>query len=211
MRGSSNRADVRAHPLDSDHNLKGEALKRLLLASMTLAFVVPGAALAKQPTAAHRAQYQRAYRAVVRVAGHRAPGRNIVSDGTSRGAATDAQVVKSLAVLERMLAPPPPVASFSSSGPVREDFTSSTPSRVCGGSTPYPGGGDCWAIPYSIVLCESHGQNVPNSKGSGAHGYYQLMKGGTGSRQEQDQAAAALWNGGVNSSNGAGPRNWTCK
>jgi hypothetical protein len=118
-------------------------------------------------------------------------------------ATNDRDVTASMAVLHRML-------TFRSSSPTLVSFgrTSGTytseVSRVCGGITPYPGGGSCWAIPYSIVLCESHGQNVSNSQGSGAQGYYQLMSGGGGSRQEQDQAAAKLWNG------GAGRSNWVC-
>lgn len=77
-------------------------------------------------------------------------------------------------------------------------------SSGCGGLTPYEGGGQCWAIPYSVVSCESGGQDIPNSQGSGAEGYYQLMEGGTGDKASQDAAAAALWAG------GAGASNWTC-
>jgi hypothetical protein len=87
-----------------------------------------------------------------------------------------------------------------------------------GGPTPAgptygPSGG--WAIPYSIVLCESGGQNLtPNS--AGASGYYQILPatwklfGGTGpaaylaSKSEQDAVASRIWNG------GAGASNWVC-
>ena len=81
------------------------------------------------------------------------------------------------------------------------------------GPTYGPSGG--WAIPYSIVLCESGGQNLsPNS--AGASGYYQIMPatwklfGGTGpaaylaSKSEQDAVASRIWNG------GAGAHNWVC-
>ncbi len=76
-----------------------------------------------------------------------------------------------------------------------------------------PSGG--WAIPYSIVLCESGGQNLPPNS-AGASGYYQIMPatwkgaGGTGpaaylaSKSEQDAIASRLWNG------GAGASNWVC-
>jgi peptidoglycan hydrolase CwlO-like protein len=76
-----------------------------------------------------------------------------------------------------------------------------------------PSGG--WAIPYSIVLCESGGQNLsPNS--AGASGYYQIIPaswagfGGTGpaaylaSKSEQDAVASRIWRG------GAGASNWVC-
>jgi septal ring factor EnvC (AmiA/AmiB activator) len=86
-----------------------------------------------------------------------------------------------------------------------------------GGPTPAgptygPSGG--WAIPYSIVLCESGGQNLtPNS--AGASGYYQILPstwngyGGYSQAYQapkslQDQRAAQLWNG------GAGASNWVC-
>ncbi len=76
-----------------------------------------------------------------------------------------------------------------------------------------PGGG--WSIPYSIVLCESGGQNDPPNS-AGASGYYQIIPstwalfGGTGpaaylaSKAEQDAVAARIWNG------GAGASNWVC-
>jgi len=76
-----------------------------------------------------------------------------------------------------------------------------------------PSGG--WAIPYSIVLCESGGQNLPPNS-AGASGYYQIMPatwsgfGGSGpaaylaSKAEQDAIATKIWNG------GAGASNWVC-
>jgi septal ring factor EnvC (AmiA/AmiB activator) len=95
----------------------------------------------------------------------------------------------------------------------------SAPSSGAGGApTPAgptygPSGG--WAIPYSIVLCESGGQNLtPNS--AGASGYYQILPttwklfGGTGpaaylaGKSEQDAVASRIWNG------GAGASNWVC-
>ena len=76
-----------------------------------------------------------------------------------------------------------------------------------------PSGG--WAIPYSIVLCESGGQNLPPNS-AGASGYYQIIPStwklfdGTGpaaylaSKAEQDAVATRIWNG------GAGASNWVC-
>ncbi|HEY2159922.1 MAG TPA: transglycosylase family protein [Solirubrobacteraceae bacterium] len=76
-----------------------------------------------------------------------------------------------------------------------------------------PSGG--WAIPYSIVLCESGGQNLPPNS-AGASGYYQIIPstwtgfGGTGpaaylaSKAEQDAVASRIWNG------GAGASDWVC-
>jgi peptidoglycan hydrolase CwlO-like protein len=80
------------------------------------------------------------------------------------------------------------------------------------GSALGPDGG--WAIPYSIVLCESGGQNDPPNS-AGASGYYQIIPstwqeyGGTGPaaylapKSEQDAVAKRIWDG-------AGPGAWDC-
>jgi septal ring factor EnvC (AmiA/AmiB activator) len=75
------------------------------------------------------------------------------------------------------------------------------------------GGG--WAIPSSIVACESGGQNLtPN--GAGASGYYQIVPdtwkqyGGSGPaaylapKSVQDAVASRIWGG------GSGASSWTC-
>lgn len=175
-----------------------------------LALVLPTVAQAKPVTPRHAGVYNYLRRHVVHHHGARAAGRDILRDGRSdHRAVTDADVMSSIGVFERTLYPPPaPVApapvAYSSSPASSTAPTSVSSSGGCGGNTPYEGGGQCWAIPYNIVSCESGGQNVPNSQGSGANGYYQLMSGGTGTRAEQDAAAAALWNG------GAGRGNWVC-
>jgi hypothetical protein len=81
------------------------------------------------------------------------------------------------------------------------------------GGTVGPSGS--WAIPWSVVQCESGGQNMPPNW-AGASGYYQIIPstwalfGGNGpaaylaSRSEQDRVATAIWNG------GAGASNWDC-
>jgi septal ring factor EnvC (AmiA/AmiB activator) len=79
---------------------------------------------------------------------------------------------------------------------------------------PSYGAGGGWSIPYSVVNCESGGQDLtPNS--AGASGYYQIIPstwaGYDGYSQAyqapksvQDQRAAQVWNG------GAGASNWVC-
>jgi septal ring factor EnvC (AmiA/AmiB activator) len=79
---------------------------------------------------------------------------------------------------------------------------------------PSYGAGGGWAIPYSVVDCESGGQDLtPNS--AGASGYYQIIPsswdgyGGYSQAYQapkslQDQRAAQLWN------SGAGAGNWVC-
>jgi septal ring factor EnvC (AmiA/AmiB activator) len=76
-----------------------------------------------------------------------------------------------------------------------------------------PGGG--WAIPNSVVSCESGGQNLPPNS-AGASGYYQILPstwrlfGGSGraaylaSKAQQDAVASRIWNG------GAGASDWVC-
>lgn len=80
--------------------------------------------------------------------------------------------------------------------------------------TPY----GVWAIPAAIVMCESHGQNLPPN-GAGASGYYQIIPstwasyGGKAfapeaylsSKYGQDVIASRIWDHG----NGAGQ--WVCK
>src|ERR1700733_3027527 len=79
---------------------------------------------------------------------------------------------------------------------------------------PSYGAGGGWSIPYSVVNCESGGQDLtPN--GAGASGYYQFMPGTWNDyggysqayqapKSLQDQRAAQVWNG------GAGSSNWVC-
>jgi len=183
-------------------------VKRLTLtAGFVFAVAVPGVAQAKLSHSQNVA-YGRAYAHVVHVFGKQAAGCKLIGPGANCRSTSDAMVLRSTETLHRMFVP---VRHYSSSTPVltsvghtQGTYTTGSVSAVCGGVTPYPGGGSCWAIPYSIVLCESGGRDVSNSQGSGATGYYQLMSGGGGSRSEQDQAAARLWNG------GRGRSNWVC-
>lgn len=82
--------------------------KKALLAAPLLAGVFATSALAVSPQVTR--EYQQAYHAVAHADGTRAPGRNIVLNGLSTGGVpSDARVLTSLAVLDRMLAPPPVV------------------------------------------------------------------------------------------------------
>jgi septal ring factor EnvC (AmiA/AmiB activator) len=75
--------------------------------------------------------------------------------------------------------------------------------------------GGPWAIPASVVMCESGGQNLPPNS-AGASGYYQILPetwrlhGGSGpaayqaSKAEQDKVAANIWAG------GRGASQWVC-
>ncbi len=81
-------------------------MQRFLLpaGAAALAAAAPAVASAEPPTAAHARAYQRAYRQVAHHLGSRVPGRNIIKDGVARRRrATDADTVRSLHVLRRML------------------------------------------------------------------------------------------------------------
>jgi hypothetical protein len=74
-----------------------------------------------------------------------------------------------------------------------------------------------WAIPGAIVMCESHGQNLPPNS-AGASGYYQDMPGTwaayggaayaaqayEATKAQQDEVNARIWNG------GSGASQWVC-
>jgi hypothetical protein len=83
-------------------------------AVLAAAAVTPGVAAAAAPSPAHSHAYEHAYHEVAQQLGARVPGRNIIDDGTAHGAASDAETVSSLAVLQRMLAPAPSVSSSTS-------------------------------------------------------------------------------------------------
>jgi hypothetical protein len=81
-------------------------MQRILLpaGALALAAVAPGVASAKPPTTAHARAYERAYHQVAHHLGARVPGRNIIRNGVGHGRrATDAESVRSLRVLQRML------------------------------------------------------------------------------------------------------------
>jgi hypothetical protein len=130
---------------------------------------VHGSAGAKPSTAAHDRAYEHAYTQVARKLGRRAPGRNIVKDGVSTGrAATDAEVVRSLGVLDRMLAAaaaPAPTATptstvdSSSAAPVSSAGASGVPACASESGTNY-----------------STGASNTNAS-SGATGRYQITPG----------------------------------
>jgi peptidoglycan hydrolase CwlO-like protein len=101
-------------------------------------------------------------------------------------------------------------AAAQSSAP---SASAATSAPVASGPALGPSGG--WAIPYSIVLCESGGQDLPPNS-AGASGYYQIMPatwkmyGGSGPaaylapKSEQDAVASRIWAG------GSGASNWVC-
>ena len=139
-------------------------MKRMLMLPATAAMItlVPGVAAAKAPTKAHARAYEHAYHEVQQKLGKRVPGRDIVKDGFSRGhAATDAETVHSLQILERMLAPAPAAGTVATAA-----------SALASGSTAGAGG---------VPACASEsGTNYSTSASntnasSGATGRYQIL------------------------------------
>jgi hypothetical protein len=105
------------------------------------------------------AAYERAYQKAVKEFGHRAPGRNIVKDGLAAGGApSDAQVVASLTVLERMVAP----------GPTTTSTTASTTAASSAGAAGVPACASESGTNYST------GPSNTNPS-SGATGRYQIL------------------------------------
>lgn len=130
-------------------------MKRLIVPTgAALAAAVPGIAAAaapahgaapKPPTAAHVRAYEQAYRKVAKEFGRRAPGRNIIKDGVaSGGPASDAQLAASLAVLQRMLAPPASTStaagSYGATAPVSSAGAAGVPACASESGTNYSTG-----------------------------------------------------------------------
>jgi hypothetical protein len=171
-------------------------LKRLILAAgLALVVFIPATAAAKQPTARHRGVYQYLYRHTSKKFGPRAPGRNIVRDGLPGRSANDADVVRSISVLEGMLAPSPAMGEASSTAAGAPVASSSSPLPAC-----------TWQP-------ESGGNPSAVNPSSGAGGYYQIMPstwaayGGTGAPQnapmsEQTAIAQKIYDS-------VGPSAWT--
>ena len=151
-------------------------MKRLILPmGVLLAAATPaaaGAAVAggvghssQAPTPAHARAYELVYAKVARNLGRRAPGRNIVKDGVSKGRpATDAEVLASLSVLDRMLAAALAPAPASTS-------TGATPAAVSSA-----GAGGVPACASESGTNYSTGASNTNAS-SGATGRYQITPG----------------------------------
>jgi hypothetical protein len=138
---------------------------------IALAAAAPGVAAAAipaahpssvtRPTAAHVAAYERVYQKAVKEFGHRAPGRNIVKDGLAVGGApSDAQVMASLSVLKRMVAPVPTTTSSTT--------TASTAAVSSAGAAGVPACASESGTNYST------GPSNTNPS-SGATGRYQIL------------------------------------
>ncbi len=143
-------------------------MKRFMLpAGAAIAAIAPAAAVAKAPTPAHVRTYGRAYHRVAHRLGRRVPGRNVVKDGVSANrAATDAEVLASIGVLERMLgrvhAPANTHTSLSASAASSSSGTSST------------GAGGVPACASESGTNYSTGPDNTNAS-SGATGRYQIL------------------------------------
>lgn len=166
--------------------------KRVLvvaLSSVALLAAIPAAGQAA--TRQHVREYERAYHAVAQKFGHRTPGRDIVRWGSrSHGRATDRQVTASLAVLHRMLAPPPlapaPVAITTSTSVASSGY-SSAPAVSSGGG----GYGDVPGVPSGFASCVAMREST---NGAGSSNIYGIQGGGGGgSLAEQKQAFAQMY------------------
>jgi hypothetical protein len=167
---------------------------RLIAATVVAAatFVVPAVAQADPHTRCGsvrvKEQYSRLYYANAKAHGVRSSGRNIRRHGLTGGAKSGCvHLRRSIRTFRRWLAPPPaPVA--------RVDVAPSS-SRT---SPQYTGGR--YAIPASIVQCESRGDYNAVNPSSGAYGAYQVMPSTAAAYGcdlstpgGQDACAAEIW------------------
>jgi hypothetical protein len=172
-------------------------LKRLtLVAGITLAVSVPAAANAKPVTPGSARHYSHLYQHVAAKFGRRAPGRNIVRWGFAHGRrVSDAQVVTSIGVLERMLAPPPPAPPRpavvrTAVAPAAESATPVTHTVASVSSSSVSAAPTGSSLPACTWQPESGGNPSAVNPSSGAGGYYQIMPstwsayGGSGAPQD---------------------------
>jgi hypothetical protein len=175
---------------------------RSIITGLLLAAVVAfGAAPAEAKTL--RGTYGSLYRSVAKHHGKRAPGRNIVKYGvqTKHGTrrATSREVARSVRTFRRWLAPPPAPAAIYVAP---RDVAVAPRSAPAAAAPAYSGGR--YAIPASIVQCESRGNYHAYNPSSGAGGAYQIIPstwrayGGSGSPHtappaEQDRIARKVW------------------
>jgi hypothetical protein len=171
----------------------------LVLGLSCCGVALPATSFASTVTGRHFGVYRYVYRHAVKQFGVKTVGCELMY--ACHTPVTDEVVVRSTHTLERMLHPRP---SFHLVGYVPAPQPA-----------PYSSG---WAIPSSIVSCESSFQNLPPN-GAGASGYYQIIPstwlaygGGhyapqayEASRVEQGIIAAKIWAG------GAGAGQWVCK
>jgi peptidoglycan hydrolase CwlO-like protein len=127
-------------------------------------------------------------------------------------AATRAKGSRLQTEIARLRAQQAAAARAAAATPAPASTSSAAAAPVSSGAAPGPSAG--WAIPHSVVLCESGGQNLPPN-GAGASGYYQILPGtwkqygGSGSaayqagKAEQDAVARRIWHG-------TGASAWVC-
>lgn len=191
-------------------------MRRIIVAICLLAMAVAPSASAEPITVHSRGhtqlerKYLKLYWGVVRHHGRRAPGRNIITRGirTRDGhvrLASRKEVATSIRTFRRWLAPP--IGAVASTDQIPH-----------GQAAAYTGGR--WAIPSSIVMCESGGDYgaVNTSNPNRPAGAYQIITstwlsagGGryapTADRAtpaQQDEIVGHIWNG------GAGRGQWAC-
>lgn len=150
-------------------------MKRIILAVALAAVAFPSAAVARQVTPRHAGVYEHLYHHAAAKYGKRAPGRNVLKDGRSDSKpVTDARVLGSIKVLERLLYPPPVVVSqpvvTSTAAPSQSVGTSTAPapSYSSGGAGGVPACASESGTNYS-----TGGANTNAS--SGATGRYQIL------------------------------------
>jgi hypothetical protein len=152
----------------------------MVAATAATALALPVAATAAvSGSTAHR--YQADYHAVAHKFGPRAPGRNIIKWGLPSGhRAKNADVLRSIAVLERMLHPAPvlhirytPAAAPAPAAPSTSSASSTTPSAPAAPTATSSGGYSSVAgVPASFAACVARRES---SNGAGSSNIYGII------------------------------------
>lgn len=153
-------------------------MTRKILAGLALALTTPAMADAKPPTTQHRTTYLHLYRQARQSFGKRAPGCKLIGPHRScQITPTDAKLTRSIAVLARMLAPPPTLTStpLPESAPGSMSATSTATPAQLGSAPPSPAGSTSGALPACTWQPESGGNWNAVNPSSGAYGYYQIL------------------------------------
>lgn len=158
-------------------------MRKLLAATVVAIFVCPGVALADSLDT--QASHLRSK--VVAKFGKRAPGRDIVRWGDSKGKrATRSEVRAYVGVLHRMLAPPPPIVHTEATATIPTTNVPSAPTYSTSGSY-----SDVPGVPASFAACVALRESTNGAGSSNIYGI--LGPGGQGTVAQQKQAFSQMY------------------
>lgn len=190
-----------------DNGAVYNAMKTIIPAALVAAMLVaPSSIEAKKPQTKKSTLCETAYgvrEVVVKKHGKRAPGRNICREGLRskyntkwEKPATVKQKAVYLRALKALNAPPPTPYAHIEAGPPSQPPAGTLSPKVRSNT------GGRFAIPESIVKCESGGSYTARNPSSGAYGAYQIIPSTArafncdlSTPGGQDACAAKIWAG----------------